>query len=300
MDLQSHKIVFSHKNRRSCFAKFPVSIYTLVFLLFAFCGESDKSSFNDNNDHIDAAHLYEDGTIGNDSSGQNENQTDGNDDDNKDADVANSCSEIVIEDIMEVHSAWCEIAQGIAASVDMGIVEGDGVTVENIIHDDQGEFVNAKPGIDKSKKELTIHSYDTTSPSCLFPLDCQIWCKMKKQNPLADAFGEAIVIGEAKSCAEVNQYALEWVLENVSNDCLQKFLDSEINISFEDDVVYARGDQWVDSQLTIEIENDKDYFITSTSLVSEDWIPLVGGNLYCKLLAPSAILVILRDILLEP
>jgi len=304
-------------------------IFTMIiasFLLFISCGENssvsadattDKDEATD--DDTDLSPVTDDSPITDDSSPitddsspitddpspvPDEEATD-DDTDNPvtddsspvtDDDTESGCttsSEITVEEIKQAHGTWCEKAQSEIASVDFSSIQN--FVMDNKLHTVQKEFVDAKPSIDKKNSKLFIHSFDTTNPSYLYPLGCQIWCKLKKQSQLKENFGEEIVTGAQKSCAAMNESALNWVLENGSEGFKNKYESSGIKFIFKDDVIYERGDQWVSSELMISQPDELTFEITSTSLVSDDWVPMIGGNIYCKLVSPAAMLLLLEQ-----
>jgi dienelactone hydrolase len=160
------------------------------------------------------------------------------------------------------------------------------------VHSDKNAFVASKPKIQSG--QILIQSYVPASSEHAAPYD-QVWCKMKTGKAIDKAdFGVKSAGGE-QSCAVVNKWVWHWVEENVTDAAVADWINSGRQVNFLSDSSLSRGDQWVSSEVTVAMVPGGAVSVRSTALVTAEWVPLLGGNHYCKLLSPAGVVKLMQE-----
>ena len=170
----------------------------------------------------------------------------------------------------------CLQAQQVVENYDESILQEVAFDVTH--YTELSDFTASKPKIDDQTVRMGSYLGSTdTVPQ-------QLWCKFKNQEAIKRSLGIEPA-GSPASCGLMNERIVNASLAAMDNDTQKLFASSPLTIAYGKDQRLSRGDQWVKSQVLIT-EQDQKLVVQATTLRTANWIPVVGGMRYCKLLSP--------------
>ncbi len=206
---------------------------------------------------------------------------------------------------------WCGVAQKIVAAVDAPF-ESSTLVVNT--YEGTEEYARSKPSWDPNAEiPLQLSAYirdqgNATRLDAPSVMPREIWCKLKSQALLMTEMNTTSV-GQPGTCADVNRAAIDWALEQLSDEARARFNALNIEFSYPADEEYETGIEWLgDGQLLVEdvsSESARRFSIRSSSLKVDsqsdvpeaDRLPEAFRNVvYCKLMAPAEALRWLLDL----
>lgn len=159
-----------------------------------------------------------------------------------------------------------------------------------MMYEDKDAFVRSKPSLEGN--QVNIHGIEISEESTEHE---QTWCKFKTSSFISSRiFGAEEMV--PLECAAMHEVMLERTVSQLSEDDQARFFSSDLEIVFGSDQQFGRGDGWVKSAVEVEIGSDT-VFVSSSSLSSPDWVPVIGGKRYCKFLSLRSIELLVERVL---
>ena len=158
-------------------------------------------------------------------------------------------------------------------------------------------FAGSKPKLEKDDEGALAITVSVLENKFFNPLDFstiqespkEIACKMKSQEAvLAEVAGT--VLGEEKSCAELNEQSLQWALSQVTETQRERYSAEGHALEMVADKAAKTGITWLPAGLQVEKSetNNGAYSVQSPTLRTALTAPKkFAGMAYCKLLPPS-------------
>ncbi len=192
-------------------------------------------------------------------------------------------------------TSWCAQAQIITASLEGSALGYD--QIDNTILPDPNLLSAAHSGIDPaSDRPIEIHTAlitmpDTGEPSTPNTITKEAYCKLKSIDSIEALLSVDIDAAEG-TCRSVNETALEWALNQLTEEERTRYETQGKQLIFDDDQMNSTGPNWYGSCIGYD-NTDDIYSLSSPSLIvpydpSDD--SYVIGVHYCKLLTPAQVL----------
>ena len=184
---------------------------------------------------------------------------------------------------------WCVEAQMTLSNLNESSMSTD--DINNIILDQPYELSSASTRInpESSKPLEIITSVTTLTDNERTPdtISKEVRCKMKSQGAIA-AFLNETIPGNEGTCRELNEKALQWALDQLTDEERARYENEGKKLIFSDDTMAGSGLDWYGSCLEYN-STGNDYSISSPALLVpyEEDNPSMFGNHYCKLITPS-------------
>ena len=179
----------------------------------------------------------------------------------------------------------CMRAQAVVENIDYESLKS---SMRLQIYKNSAAFSASKPTI--RKQRLTLSQYTPKENTG------RLWCKLKTQKALQESSLKFSIEGPPKTCQSMNKYIFQKALEELDPLLAVLYAKSPIKIQFAKDLEFNRGDKWVESRLSIDYHK-KNWQIAAPSLQTANWIPLLGGMQYCKLLSKKGAKTLVEDII---
>ena len=115
----------------------------------------------------------------------------------------------------------------------------------------------------------------------------EAWCKMKQR----EALPADLVNSVATSCREVNEAALSWALEQLSDTELERYQDVMPQLNFNTDQLFETGSDWLYAS-SVEFDGINLRAARLSIDLSRDDMPNDSrGVYYCKTWSPAQALL---------
>jgi pimeloyl-ACP methyl ester carboxylesterase len=190
---------------------------------------------------------------------------------------------------------WCRAAQENLVALkpqDTGLLE-----VSHQLHESTLSFLWSKPSIKTSgaKVKIEVPAYLTRAQDLMDASPGEpesalsLACKLKSQQAVQQHLPQAS-FGPPRTCAELNQQALQWALKRVGAAAKARYLARGAQLAFAGDRVLGAGFQWAAAKLELQRSQQAPVVVTvrSPALRSGTSAGLgLGGMHYCKLLSPA-------------
>lgn len=190
-----------------------------------------------------------------------------------------------------LEASWCQQAQRIVANIDASVLTD--AMLDNEVLQQSRPYGESKAAVDGSAaRPVSIRTQVQfggnarllQAPSVL---STEVWCKLKNQESIVQELGLATV-GAPQTCAEVNQAALDWALDQLTPE-QQAAFNANMAVTFAPDDAQLTGVEWLTLSSFSLVESGGTLQVTSSSLpvsLDADAGEAFVGVHYCKLWSP--------------
>lgn len=190
---------------------------------------------------------------------------------------------------------WCDLAQHIIANPKEEAKNRLQIEMSNFdVWDPFGDFKpSSKTSRNADNQKIVIVSAanfaDPWEDSTTWSSARNISCKLKTQEAIKEELNADRLFGAYVQCKAVNQKAFEWAIERVSNVAKSRYEHAGKTVVFLNDREVIVGTDWIAAKMPLKqsTKSPDTYEVRSTALVSDTWVPSVGGMHYCKLFSPA-------------
>ncbi len=117
-----------------------------------------------------------------------------------------------------------------------------------------------------------------------------LWCKMKSQKAVSQTFNLQNSLSP-QTCDSVQKY---WVSALLARKPYLAEVANQVDYTTYN---HTMGGTWAPSKLRMKIgEKTDQIIIESQSLMTNPWVPVLGGMHYCKMLSPEGLEALLEDL----
>jgi hypothetical protein len=210
---------------------------------------------------------------------------------------ATSSGKDQFESETNLSSRWCMEAQIQLARLERSEFEEDDINavVKSTFTDFSSTKSNIVPGADKPIEIVSFYPTMSNASNPDLPADIakEALCKFRSQEGIEAALGVQIE-GDEGTCMDMNQRALDWALQQLSQEELDRYENEGKKLKFEADQVTETGSGWFGVE-TIYTLKDDTYEVSSSALLisyadNPDQEVFYRGVHYCKLMPPSQVL----------
>jgi len=145
---------------------------------------------------------------------------------------------------------------------------------------------------DHPKIQAVQEAFPGINPGDLSTFDLsyqEVDCKIKTAAALADATGQAAPSQDSNTCKVLNDQAIAYASNLVSNETLARYTSKLKPLVTVDDDVHTTGISWEAASFTFH-SFDKYVVVGSPRLTSSLKAPLLAGNQLCKYLPPDRVI----------